>query len=124
MSLGLSFSAAPTVPYLIFVGLLFCNESSLSDDDIIELFHSIQELEYKDSLNNSIIENLEFQIRDYESLNNTNLLLIEDYKKQIEIKEDMIKVVKPKWYHNRYLWFFGGVFFTSGTVYLAGQLDG
>ena len=78
----------------------------------------------RDSLNNSIINNLEFQIKDYENLNNTNLLLVEDYKKQIEIKEDMIKVVKPKWYHNRYLWFFGGVFFTSGTVYLAGQLDG
>jgi hypothetical protein len=43
-------------------------------------------------------------------------------EKQIKIKEDMIKTIKPKWYENKYLWFFGGVFFTSGTVYLAGQL--
>ena len=44
-------------------------------------------------------------------------------EEQIKIKEDMIKTIKQKWYENRYLWFFGGVFLTSGTVYLAGQLD-
>jgi hypothetical protein len=44
-------------------------------------------------------------------------------ERQIKIKDDMIKTIKPKWYENKYLWFFGGVFFTSGTVYLAGQLD-
>ena len=53
---------------------------------------------------------------------NSNKLLIEDYKLQIELKDDMIQVVKPKWYDNKYLWFGLGVAFTSGTVYLAGQL--
>jgi hypothetical protein len=41
---------------------------------------------------------------------------------QIKIKEDMIKTIKPKWYENKYLWFFGGVVLTSGSVFLAGQI--
>ena len=68
--------------------------------------------------------NLESQITDYDK----SILNYKEQGKlceqQIKIKEDMIKTIKPKGYHNRYLWFFGGVFFTSGTVYLAGQLDG
>ena len=41
----------------------------------------------------------------------------------MEFKEEMIKLVKPKWYDNKYLWFFGGIIVTSGAVYLAGQID-
>ena len=111
------------LPFL-FVGSLFCNDASLTDDEIIQLFHSINELEYKDSLNIEIINNLELQIVDYKDLHANSLSQIEDYKKQIELKELMIKEVKPKWYHNRYLWFFGGIFLTSGSIYLAGQIDG
>ena len=35
----------------------------------------------------------------------------------------MIDLVKPKWYDNKYLWFFGGMIITGGSVYLAGQID-
>ena len=59
---------------------------------------------------------------DYSKLVESNKLLIEDYKLQIELKDDMIQVVKPKWYENKYIWFGLGVVFTSGGVYLAGQL--
>ena len=55
-------------------------------------------------------------------LEKLNQSLIEDYKKQLELKEDMIDLVKPKWYENKYLWFFGGIIITSGSVFLAGQL--
>ena len=48
--------------------------------------------------------------------------MIEDYKKKLELKEDMIDLVKPKWYENRYLWFGYGVTLTVGSVMLAGQL--
>mgnify|MGYP003138250432 CR=1 FL=1 len=108
---------------LIFVGLTFGTEASLNDEEVIQLFHSIQELEHKDSLNTSIINNLELQIVDYKNINAQNDLLITDYKKQLELSQEMIKLVKPKWYDNKYLWFFGGVLMTSGAVYLAGQID-
>ena len=47
---------------------------------------------------------------------------INDYKNQLQWKEEMIDLVKPKWYDNKYLWFFGGMIITSGSVYLAGQI--
>ena len=34
----------------------------------------------------------------------------------------MIKVVKPKWYENKWLWFGFGVVFTAGSVKLAGEI--
>ena len=109
---------------LILVSLIFCNNESLNDGEIIELFHSIQELEHKDSLNTQVINNLELQIVDYKNINAQNELLLKDYKKQLELSQEMIKLVKPKWYDNKYLWFFGGIIMTSGAVYLAGQIDG
>ena len=40
-----------------------------------------------------------------------------------EFKEEIIDLVKPKWYDNKYLWFFGGIIMTSGAVYLAGLIN-
>ena len=40
----------------------------------------------------------------------------------IDFSKEMIKLVKPKWHENKYLWFFGGILITSGSVYLAGQI--
>ena len=108
---------------LIFIVPIFCNDDSLSNDEIIELFHSVEELEFKDSLNVEIINNLELQLKDYKNLYNNTQLQIEDYKTLIILKDDMIKLVKPKWYDNKYLWFFGGIFLTAGAVHLAGQID-
>ena len=107
---------------LILVGSIFCNNNSLNEEEVIQLFHSIQELEHKDSLNTKVINNLELQIVDYKNINAQNELLIKDYKKQLELSQEMIKLVKPKWYDNKYLWFFGGMIITSGSVYLAGQI--
>ena len=45
-------------------------------------------------------------------------------KKKLDVSEleNLIKEVKPKWHENKYLWFFGGILITSGSVYLAGQI--
>ena len=47
---------------------------------------------------------------------------IEDYKKKLQYKDEMIDLVKPQWYENKYLWFGFGVIFTAGSVHLAGQI--
>ena len=79
--------------------------------------------EFKRETCESAYANLESQIKDYDKLTMDYEESVRLCEVQIKIKEDMIKTIKPKWYENKYLWFFGGVFFTSGTVYLAGQLD-
>ena len=100
-----------------------CEGTCLSEEETQGLFDNIKELQFDLEKSVEIQENLKFQIEDCDQI-------IMDYdegmrlcERQIKIKEDMIKTIKPKWYENRYLWFGLGVFFTSGTVYLAGQLD-
>ena len=98
------------------------------DADTLELeYHrvtnNIKELEFKREVCESAYANLESQIKDYDKLTMDYEESVKLCEVQIKIKEDMIKTIKPKWYENKYLWFFGGVFFTSSTVYLAGQLD-
>ena len=100
-----------------------CEGTCFSEEEVINMTNNIKELQFDLEKSIEIRENLKFQIEDCDQI-------IMDYdegmrlcERQIKIKEDMIKTIKPKWYENKYLWFFGGVFFTSGTVYLAGQLD-
>ena len=85
-----------------------CEGTCLSEEETKNLFNNVQELEF--NLDKAQTLNLE-----YESL-------VKDYETQIKLKDEMIELVKPKWYDNKYLWFFGGIIITSGSVYLAGQI--
>ena len=111
---------------ILFLSLSFmqepCEGTCLSEEETQNMFNNIQALEFKRESCESAYLNLESQIKDYD-------VSILNYKEQmnlceeqIEIKNDMIKTIKPKWYHNRYIWFFGGVIFTSGSVFLTGQI--
>ena len=99
-----------------------CEGTCLSEEETKGLFDNIKELQFDLEKSIEIQENLKFQIEDCDQI-------IMDYdegmrlcERQIKIKEDMIKTIKPKWYENKYLWFFGGVVLTSGSVFLAGQI--
>ena len=100
-----------------------CEGTCLSEEETQGLFNNIKELEFKRESCESAYLNFESQITDYDKALSNYKEQLKLQEEQIRIKEDMIKTIKPKWYENRYLWFFGGIFLTSGTVYLAGQLD-
>ena len=100
-----------------------CKGTCLSEEESINLANNIKELEFKLEKSKEIEENLNSQIYMYIQNDSLNQSLISDYKKQLVWKEEMIDLVKPKWYDNKYLWFFGGIIITSGAVYLAGQID-
>ena len=85
-----------------------CDGTCLSEEETKNLFNNIQELEF--NLEKAKTLNLEYED------------LMKDYETQIQFKDEMIELVKPKWYDNKYLWFFGGILITSGSVYLAGQI--
>ena len=99
-----------------------CEGTCFSAEEVQNMFDNIKALEFKREVCESAYTNLESQIKDYDKLTMDYEESVKLCEVQIKIKEDMIKTIKPKWYHNRYLWFFGGVFFTSSTVYLAGQI--
>ena len=100
-----------------------CEGTCLSEEETKGLFDNIKELQFDLEKSKEIKQNLKFQIEDCDQI-------IMDYdegmrlcEKQIKIKEDMIKTIKPKWYENKYLWFGMGVIFTAGSVHLAGQIN-
>ena len=115
----------------LFILLLFsfiftqepCEGTCFSEKEVVNITNNIKELEFKLEKSKEIEENLNSQIYMYIQSDSLYKSQIEDYKRQLELKEEMIDLVKPKWYHNRYLWFGFGVAFTSGNVLLAGQLN-
>ena len=100
-----------------------CEGTCFSEEEVVNITNNIKELEFELEKNKEIEVNLNSQIYMYIQQDSLNQTLINDYKKQLEWKEEMIDLVKPKWYDNKYLWFFGGMIITSGAVYLAGQID-
>ena len=99
-----------------------CEGTCLSEEETQNITNNIQELQFNIEKYKEIEENLNSQIYMYIQSDSLYQSQIEDYKKQLEMKEEMIKLVKPKWHENKYLWFFGGMIITSGSVFLAGQI--
>ena len=99
-----------------------CDGTCFSEQEVVNITNNIKELEFKLQKGLEIEANLNSQIQSYIEQERLNQLLVDDYKKQLEFKEEIIDLVKPKWYDNKYLWFFGGIIITSGSVYLAGQI--
>ena len=114
---------------LLFILLLsfsftqeICEGTCLSEEEVLNITNNIKELQFDLEKSNEINVNLNSQIQTYIEQEKLNESLISDYKNQLQWKEEMIDLVKPKWYDNKYLWFFGGMIITSGSVYLAGQI--
>ena len=99
-----------------------CEGTCFSEEEVLNITNNIKELQFDVEKYKEIEVNLNSQIQSYIEQEKLNESLISDYKKQLQWKEEMIDLVKPKWYDNKYLWFFGGVILTSGSVYLAGQI--
>ena len=100
-----------------------CEGTCLSEEETKNLYNNIQELQFDVEKYKEIEENLNSQIYMYIQSDSLYKSQIKDLEKQLQFKEEMIKLVKPKWYDNKYLWFFGGIIITSGSVYLAGQIN-
>jgi hypothetical protein len=99
-----------------------CEGHCLSQEELNDIMNDMKELEFNVKKQTKINENLNSQIYMYIQSDSLYQSQIEDYKKQLEMKEEMIDLVKPKWHENKYLWFFGGIIITSGSVFLAGQI--
>ena len=99
-----------------------CEGTCLSEEESINITNNIQELEFDLDKYRKLNLNLEDQIKIYSEKDELIQSQIKDYLKLIKLKDEMIKVVKPKWYENRWLWFGLGVVFTAGSVKLAGEI--
>ena len=99
-----------------------CEGTCLSEEETTNLFNNIQECEFDKEKYLKLNENLNEQIYMYIHKDSINVSQIEDYMRLIKLKDEMIKVVKPKWYENKWLWFTIGVISTAGSIKLASEL--
>ena len=101
------------ISFLLIFSLLFpqevCEGQCYTDEEAQNIELYITELEQKSSSDSLIVKNLNEQLQLYIQQTKLDSSIIEDYKKQIAIQEEMIKTIKPKWYDNKYLWYSMGV---------------
>jgi len=121
--------------YILFVGLLFAQDVqepktySFTEEQVLGFTNAIKELELKDSLNVSLVSDYEAMVKRLEATaaidsmlianKTTQLTLLKDTNKLLEQK---VKLVRPKWYENKWLYFTFGVALTATSVKLAGQI--
>ena len=121
------------ISLLLFVGFLFSQEKTytFTEKEILGFTNEIKRLEVKDSLNTILISDLEkisVKLEDNARTDST-LLSFKDLQigllnEEIELYKRKVKLVKPKWYQNKWLYFGYGVFGASTSVWLTGQLVG
>ena len=121
--------------YILFVGLLFAQDIqepktySFTEEQVLGFTNAIKELELKDSLNVSLVEDYEAMVKRLESTAAIDSMLIANKTTQINLLKDTnklleqkVKLVQPKWYENKWLYFTFGVALTATSVKLAGQI--
>ena len=115
------------ISFLLIFSFLFpqeiCDGECYTDEEAQNIELYITELEQKNNSNSLIIDNLNEQLKLYLQQTQIDSSIIEDYKKQIEIQEEIIKTIKPKWYDNKYLWYAGGVASMILPIWGLGQVS-
>ena len=121
--------------YILLMGALYSQEVNdtktytFTEEEVLAFTNEIKELQLKDSLNVSLVEDLESQIRLFEETSVIDSMLIANKTTQINLLKDTnklleqkVKLVRPKWYENKWLYFTYGVLGTAISVRLAGQI--
>ena len=123
------------ITYILFVGLLFAQDIqepktySFTEEQVLGFTNAIKELELKDSLNVSLVSDYEAMVKRLEATAAIDSMLIANKTTQIDLLKDTnklleqkVKLVRPKWYENKWLYFTYGVVLTATSVKLAGQI--
>ncbi len=111
------------ISILLMLSILLPQKTyEFTEEEVQSLYSSIQELEFADSTNQKIIENLNEQIYMYIHQTKIDSTIIDNLNEQIELKNDMIKNIKPKWYDNKYLWYSYGILSMIVPIWAIGQI--
>ena len=94
---------------LLIFSFIFPKEYCYSEEAVKEIHDIIQECDFKEQVHFKVEENLSGQIKNLELNVENHKLLITELETQLELKDDLIKEVKPKWHENKYLWFGYGI---------------
>ena len=121
--------------YILLIGSLFGQDViepktyTFTEEEVLGFTNTIKALELKDSLNVSLVGDLESQLQLFEENSVIDSMLIANKTMQLNLLKDTnklleqkVKLVQPKWYENKWLYFTFGVALTATSVKLAGQI--
>ena len=102
---------------LLLIIPLFAQNVTISQSEMLSIANNIKELQHSDSLKTIQIEMYDRLVGELEDQIKTDSLLLLKKSEQIEIlkerdeaNEKMIRLVKPKLWEHRYLWFAVGIY--------------
>ena len=99
---------------LLILAPLFAQQT-FSNEEVLGIANQIKELQYSDSVKTIQIANLEKQIVGYKKQAEIDSLLLQHKDFQIglldercKLYEKQVKLVKPKWYESKYIYWIQG----------------
>ena len=103
----------------------------LTNEQIVEIANKMKEMESEIKNQKLSIDYLEDLVKEYEEQTAIDSSLISQKDLQISVLkerednyEQQIKLVKQKWYDNKYLWYTYGIASAIIPIYLASQIPG
>ena len=98
--------------WILLLSNPFFGQQTLTDEQVLSIANQIKELQYSDSTKSVQIVIYEDLVKEYEEQRNIDSLLIVAKQKQIEslraqneANEKLVKLSKPSWYENKWLYF-------------------
>ena len=120
--------------YVWFILLLtgyIIGQTTLSDEEIKGIYKNIKLLQVENASLKQINNINNVLITKYEVQAKTDSLLLVKKNEYIELLnnktillEEKVKVVKPKWYDSKYLWYGYGIFSIVVPVWITSQIPG
>ena len=116
---------------LTLIGLLFSQDKTytFTEEEVVTMGNKVKGLEQTVENQSEQLGIYEELMKKYENQAQIDSMLISFKTQQVDILKDrevlyekQIKLVKPKWYENKWLYFTYGVIATSVSVKLAGEI--
>ncbi len=116
---------------LTLIGLLFSQDKTytFTEEEVVNMGNKVKELEQTVDNQSEQLGIYEDLVKKYENQSQVDSMLISFKTQQVNILKDrevlyekQIKLIKPKWYENKWIYFTLGAIATAGSVKLAGEV--
>ena len=116
--------------FFIFIFLLMSNFSfsqdtiSIPQSELNQFFEAVEDLEHQDSLKTILIQDLEYQIKNYEFLSKQDSTILSYKQQEIKLLNEQIKIYDDrlkkvdKWYKKPWIGFVAGTLTTVLTIHV------
>jgi hypothetical protein len=116
---------------LTLIGLLFSQDKTytFTEEEVVNMGNKVKELEQTVDNQSEQLGIYEDLVKKYENQTQIDSMLLSFKTQQVNILKDrevlyekQIKLIKPKWYENKWIYFTLGAIATAGSIKLAGEV--